>query len=207
MEKKLINEDITNMKYLFDYKPGKVISEQIHPDMFNRHPERLVRDIETGKLVGTHKKDSGFHPSPHGERLGYKHHPTSIPHGTRFGGMEIGDFDYDEEDDNFDFSSDLDENYGELPDSTSLSLKRRKPQLEELIKIEIENNSSDDFKDEFEYADNIINYVTDKFLELPENEKYSNDYWAIVDFLKENYGDMIMSEYVEDDDDFTSEFE
>jgi hypothetical protein len=28
MDKKLINEDITNMKYLFGYKPGKVISEQ-----------------------------------------------------------------------------------------------------------------------------------------------------------------------------------
>jgi hypothetical protein len=28
MEKKLINEDIQNMKYLFGYKPGRVISEQ-----------------------------------------------------------------------------------------------------------------------------------------------------------------------------------
>jgi hypothetical protein len=28
MEKKLINEDISNMKYLFGYKPGRVISEQ-----------------------------------------------------------------------------------------------------------------------------------------------------------------------------------
>jgi hypothetical protein len=28
MDKKLINEDIQNMKYLFGYKPGRVISEQ-----------------------------------------------------------------------------------------------------------------------------------------------------------------------------------
>ena len=28
MDKKLINEDISNMKYLFGYKPGRVISEQ-----------------------------------------------------------------------------------------------------------------------------------------------------------------------------------
>jgi hypothetical protein len=28
MDKKLINEDIRNMKYLFGYKPGRVISEQ-----------------------------------------------------------------------------------------------------------------------------------------------------------------------------------
>ena len=28
MDKKLINEEIQNMKYLFNYKPGRVISEQ-----------------------------------------------------------------------------------------------------------------------------------------------------------------------------------
>lgn len=28
MDKKLINEEIQNMKYLFGYKPGRVISEQ-----------------------------------------------------------------------------------------------------------------------------------------------------------------------------------
>jgi hypothetical protein len=28
MDKKLINEDIQNIKYLFGYKPGRVISEQ-----------------------------------------------------------------------------------------------------------------------------------------------------------------------------------
>ena len=32
MSKKLINEDIQNMKYLFGYKPGRVISEQEQPD-------------------------------------------------------------------------------------------------------------------------------------------------------------------------------
>ena len=112
MDKKLINEDITNMKYLFGYKPGKVISEQEEPeideyfygdveDLGKRHPERLVRDIETGKVVGTHKKDSGFHPSPHGEELGHKHHPTSIPHGTRLGGTEAGEFDYEDDDFNY----------------------------------------------------------------------------------------------------------
>ena len=31
MDKKLINEDIRNMKYLFGYKPGRVISEQDEP--------------------------------------------------------------------------------------------------------------------------------------------------------------------------------
>jgi hypothetical protein len=41
MDKKLINEDIQNMKYLFGYKPGRVISEQEQPEMVedNGEPE------------------------------------------------------------------------------------------------------------------------------------------------------------------------
>jgi hypothetical protein len=109
MDKKLINEDIKNMKYLFGYKAGKVISEQEQPeideyfhgdvkDLGIKHPERLVRHSDTGKLVGTHKHGEGFHPSSHGEELGFEHHPTDIPHGTKFGGTEIGDFDYEDDD-------------------------------------------------------------------------------------------------------------
>ena len=109
MDKKLINEDIKNMKYLFGYKPGRVISEQdidyTTDDYLDttemdeegkRHPERLVRHSDTGKLVGTHKHGEGFHPNAHGEELGFDFHSTDIPHGTKFGGVEIGDFDYDE---------------------------------------------------------------------------------------------------------------
>jgi hypothetical protein len=33
MDKKLISEDIQNMKYLFGYKPGRVISEQEQPEI------------------------------------------------------------------------------------------------------------------------------------------------------------------------------
>jgi len=107
MDKKLINEDIKNMKYLFGYKPGIVISEQdidyTTDDYLDttemdeedkRHPERLVRHIDTGNIVGTHKHEKGFHPNSHGEELGFEFHSTDIPHGTKFGGTEIGDFDY-----------------------------------------------------------------------------------------------------------------
>jgi hypothetical protein len=109
MDKKLINEDIKNMKYLFGYKAGKVISEQEQPeideyfygdteDLGIKHPERLVRHSDTDKLVGSHKKGKGFRPSPHGEELGFEHHPMDIPHGTKFGETEIGDFDYEDDD-------------------------------------------------------------------------------------------------------------
>ena len=113
MDKKLISEDIQNIKYLFGYKPGRVISEQdidyttedFSQDEIDedgkRHPERHVKHKKTNKTVGIYKKGVGFHPTPHGEELGFEHHPTDIPHGTILGGSEVGDFDY--EDDDFDF--------------------------------------------------------------------------------------------------------
>jgi hypothetical protein len=111
MDKKLINEDISNMKYLFGYKPGRVISEQdvdyTTDDYLDvaeideegkRHPERQVRHKKTNKIVGAHKKGVGFTPTTQGEELGFEFHPTDIPHGTRLAGTEIGDFDYEDDD-------------------------------------------------------------------------------------------------------------
>ena len=108
MSNKLINEDIQNIKYLFGYKPGRVISEQdidyttddyLDTEMDEeRRPERLVKHIDTGKLVGTHKYGRGFRPNPHGEELGFEYHPSSIPNKTKFGGTEVGDFDYEDDD-------------------------------------------------------------------------------------------------------------
>ena len=115
MNKKLINEDIQNIKYLFGYKPGRVISEQDidyttddYLDMTEmdeegkRRPERLVKHIDTNKIVGSHRYGVGFTPNSRGEELGFEYHPTSIPDGTKFGGTEIDDFDYEEGDFNED---------------------------------------------------------------------------------------------------------
>jgi hypothetical protein len=41
MDKKLIKEDIANMKYLFGYKPGRVISEQEQPELEESNPFKL----------------------------------------------------------------------------------------------------------------------------------------------------------------------
>jgi hypothetical protein len=87
------------------------------------------------------------------------------------------------------------------------SIKRRIPALEDLIDFEINDNSSDDFKDEFEYADNIIGWVVDAFLRLPENSQYEDEYDEIVDYLKTHYGEMIMSHYEEGDDDWDDDYE
>ena len=113
MDNKLLNEDIQNMKYLLGYKPGRVISEQdidyttedfSHDEIDEegkRHPERQVRHKKTNRIVGTHKKGVGFIPTTQGEELGFESHPTDIPHGTRLAGVEIGDFDYEDDDLNF----------------------------------------------------------------------------------------------------------
>jgi len=49
MDKKLINEDISNIKYLFGYKPGRVISEQEEPEtdryMFFSNLEQIHRQM------------------------------------------------------------------------------------------------------------------------------------------------------------------
>jgi hypothetical protein len=48
MNKKLINEEIENIKYLLGYKPGKVISEQEQPEMSedNMYLKRRLSTIE-----------------------------------------------------------------------------------------------------------------------------------------------------------------
>jgi hypothetical protein len=46
MNKKLIKEDITNMKYLFGYKAGKVISEQEHPELGESNPFRRNNGLD-----------------------------------------------------------------------------------------------------------------------------------------------------------------
>ena len=46
MNKKLINEDITNMKYLLGYKPGRVISEQGQPELGESNPFRNNNGFE-----------------------------------------------------------------------------------------------------------------------------------------------------------------
>ena len=51
----------------------------------NNAPGKHVRDIETGKLVGTHKDGVGFTVNEIGERMGYESDPDGIPNGTKMG--------------------------------------------------------------------------------------------------------------------------
>lgn len=111
MDNKLIYEDIKSMKYLFGYKPGRVISEQDYDyttdDYLNiteleldekRHPLRYVRDKKSNRFVGEFRKGEGFKPYKYGIELGFEPHPERIPPGTVFGPTQIGDFDYEDDD-------------------------------------------------------------------------------------------------------------
>ena len=209
MNKKLINEDIQNMKYLFGYKPGRVISEQDidyttdgYLDMTEieeegkRHPERQVRHKKTNKIVGLHKKGVGFTPTSHGEKLGFEFHPTDIPHGTILAGTEVGDFDY--EDDDFDFKMPPydDEEINENKDD--LFLRRRSSTIENLIDKYINEVEEEGtlFSDEYEFADNIISWVVQ---DLTTSDYSDHDYDKLTDLIKDEFGDYILSQYVESD--------
>ena len=47
-------------------------------------PERLVKHMDSGKIVGTHKYGVGYTPNEFGKSLGHSSHPTSIPDYTKF---------------------------------------------------------------------------------------------------------------------------
>jgi hypothetical protein len=207
MSKKLINEDIQNIKYLFGYKPGRVISEQdidyttddyLDVEMDEeRRPERLVKHIDTGKLVGTHKYGRGFRPNPHGEELGFEHHPSSIPNKTKFGGTEVGDFDYEDDDFDFKMSPYDDEEINE--DKDDLFLRRRTSTIEKLIDKNIEEVNDEGgygFSDEYEFADNIISWVVQ---DLTTSDYSDHDYDKLTDLIKDEFGEYILSQYVEED--------
>ena len=64
-------------------------------ELYSGAPERLVKHMDSGKIVGTHKHGVGYTPNKHGIRLGHSSHPTSIPNFTKF------EDDYDFEDDTY----------------------------------------------------------------------------------------------------------
>jgi len=123
MSENILNEDIQNIKYLFGYKPGRVISEQDHPEM-------------------TEDKDDLF-------------------------------------------------------------LRRRSLKIKELIDKHINEVEEEEtlFSDEYEFADNVISWVVD---DLTNSNYDDNDYDELVDLIKDEFGDYILSQYVEsnfDDED------
>jgi hypothetical protein len=87
-------------------------------------------------------------------------------------------------------------------DNDNMFLKRRLSTIEELIDKNIEKVNDEGgygFSDEFEFASNIIRWVVD---ELTNYDYDTYDYDELVDLIKDNFGEYILSQYVEEDFDF-----
>jgi hypothetical protein len=84
-------------------------------------------------------------------------------------------------------------------DNDNMFLKRRLSTIEELIDKNIEKVNDEGgygFSDEFEFASNIIRWVID---ELTNYDYDTYDYDELVDLIKDNFGEYILSQYVEED--------
>ena len=87
-------------------------------------------------------------------------------------------------------------------DDDNMFLKRRLSTIEELIDKNIEKVNDEGgygFSDEFEFGSNIIRWVVD---ELTNYDYDTYDYDELVDLIKDNFGEYILSQYVEEDYDF-----
>ena len=81
----------------------------------------------------------------------------------------------------------------------NLFLRRRMLTIKELIDKNIEKVNDEGgygFSDEFEFGSNIIRWVVD---ELTNYDYDTYDYDELVDLIKDNFGEYILSQYVEED--------
>jgi hypothetical protein len=60
-------------------------------ELYRGSPERLVKHMDSGEIVGTHKDGVGYTPNEFGKSLGHSSHPTSIPDYTKFDDDEMND--------------------------------------------------------------------------------------------------------------------
>lgn len=82
-------------------------------------------------------------------------------------------------------------------DKLDMYLKRRSALIDELIEKNIDEVEEDEtlFDDEFEFATNIINWVVQDMKvpdDIDENE--------VIDYVKDEYGEYIMSRFNSEDD-------
>ena len=99
-------------------KRNSVVNNDDDEELYSGAPERLVKHMDSGKIVGTHKHGVGYTPNKHGIRLGHSSHPTSIPNFTKF------EDDYDFEDDTYSINEQVpvSGSTGPVPSSTSTPL-------------------------------------------------------------------------------------
>lgn len=95
--------------------------------------------------------------------------------------------------------------YRLIKEDYSKWLKRRlnRETLEKSINDAIVNNKTicDDYYDEFEYADQVINTAVDNYLLVLNiedfGEEYDDLYNTVIDFCKEEFGQELFEQYYE----------
>jgi hypothetical protein len=85
-------------------------------------------------------------------------------------------------------------------------MKRRQGELSNLVQKQVEQETTDNFEDEFEYADNILSWALGEFIEQPGNEWMEDRRDDLLDYAKEEFGDQLFDIYYsetseEEDDD------
>ena len=96
----LLENKLGNSKPLveqFDDEEDYEFEDEFESDeeLYRGAPERLVKHMDSGKIVGTHKHGVGYTPNEFGKSLGHSSHPTSIPNYTKMedldslGGMNV----------------------------------------------------------------------------------------------------------------------
>ena len=76
-------------------------------------------------------------------------------------------------------------------------MKRRQEELSNLVQkqVEHEDNNPDNFSDEFEYADGILSWALDEFIDQPGNEWLEDRHDDLLDYAKEEFGDQLFDLY------------
>ena len=93
---------------------------------------------------------------------------------------------------------------GSQEDKLDMYLRRRSELIDELIEKNIDEVEEDGtlFNDEFEFADNIISWVVQDMKvpdDIDENE--------VIDYIKDDQGEYIMSRFNSDDEDDDDDWE
>ena len=81
--------------------------------------------------------------------------------------------------------------------SMPMWMRRRQGELSNLVQkqVEHEDNNPDNFSDEFEYADGILSWALDEFIDQPGNEWLEDRHDDLLDYAKEEFGDQLFDLY------------
>jgi hypothetical protein len=90
--KELLENKLGNSKPLVEQFYDEDDTDFEDEELYSGAPERLVKHMDSGKIVGTHKHGVGYTPNKHGRSLGHSNHPTSIPNFTKFDDEDDYDF-------------------------------------------------------------------------------------------------------------------